>query len=63
MLYRPPEWKDGWAVIRAANTQPQLTLRAEATTQARLNEIKKVVEDSLAIYKAEGVEVEWGKVH
>ncbi len=57
------EWKDGWAVIRAANTQPQLTLRAEATTQARLDEIKKVVEDSLAIYKAEGVEVEWGKVH
>lgn len=57
------EWKDGWAVVRASNTQPQLTLRAEATSEARLIEIKSIVEESLAPYKKEGVKVEWGKVH
>lgn len=56
------EWKDGWAVIRASNTQPQLTLRAEADSQSRLDEIKKIVKESLAKYEAEGVKVEWGKV-
>lgn len=57
------EWKDGWTVVRASNTQPQLTLRAEATSEARLIEIKSIVEKSLAPYKKEGVKVEWGKVH
>lgn len=57
------EWRDGWAVIRASNTQPQLTLRAEATSDKRLDEIKSIVEQSLAPYAREGVEVEWGKVH
>jgi len=57
------EWDDGWAVIRASNTQAQLTLRAEANSKARLEEIKKIVEESLATYEAEGVNVEWGKVH
>lgn len=57
------EWPDGWAVIRASNTQPQLTLRAEATTEKRLTEIKKIVEDSLAPYAKEGVKVVWGQVH
>ncbi|MDO8487057.1 MAG: phosphomannomutase/phosphoglucomutase [Candidatus Curtissbacteria bacterium] len=57
------QWPDGWAVIRAANTQPQLTLRAEANSQTRLAEIEKIVEQSLARYEKEGVKVEWGKVH
>lgn len=57
------EWSDGWAVVRASNTQPQLTLRAEANTGARLEEIKSIVEESLAPYAKEGVKVEWGKVH
>lgn len=57
------EWDDGWAVIRASNTQPQLTLRAEAGTETRLEEIKTIVEDSLEPYAKEGVEIEWGKVH
>ena len=56
------EWKDGWAVVRASNTQPQLTLRAEATSEARLEEIKNIVEEALEPYKKEGVKVEWGKV-
>lgn len=57
------EWPDGWAVIRASNTQPQLTLRAEATGKKRLDEIKKIVEDSLKPYAKDGVKVVWGKVH
>lgn len=57
------EWQDGWAVIRASNTQPQLTLRAEAEDKRRLNQIKKIVEESLTPYSKEGVTVEWGKVH
>ena len=57
------EWKDGWAVVRASNTQPQLTLRAEANNEKRLAEIKSIVEESLAPYSKEGVKVEWGKVH
>lgn len=57
------EWPDGWACIRASNTQPQLTVRAEATSEARLKEIKKIMEVSVAAYKNEGVAIEWGKVH
>lgn len=57
------EWEDGWAVIRASNTQPQLTMRAEATTVKRLREIKKIVEEALSAYSSDGVKVEWGKVH
>lgn len=55
------EWDDGWAVVRASNTQPALTLRAEAKTKSRLAEIKKIMEDALAKYKAEGVNLEWGR--
>lgn len=57
------EWEDGWTVIRASNTQPQLTMRAEATNEKRLAEIKKIVEVALVPYEKEGVKVEWGKVH
>lgn len=32
---------DGWALVRASNTGPNLTLRFEAITQERLEEIKK----------------------
>jgi phosphomannomutase/phosphoglucomutase len=56
------EWEDGWTVIRASNTQPQLTMRAEATNEKRLDEIKKIVEDALAPYKKDGVNIIWGKV-
>jgi phosphomannomutase/phosphoglucomutase len=34
---------DGWGLVRASNTQPLLVLRFEATTQARLEEIEKLV--------------------
>jgi len=34
------EFDDGWALVRASNTGPNLTLRFEATTEARLKEIQ-----------------------
>jgi phosphomannomutase/phosphoglucomutase len=39
---------DGWGLVRASNTQPILVLRFEATTEARLGEIRKLVEDEVA---------------
>ena len=32
---------DGWALIRASNTGPNITARFEAKTKERLNELKK----------------------
>lgn len=55
------EWDDGWIVVRASNTQPALTLRAEAKTEKRLEELKKLMEDALLKYKSEGVDLEWGR--
>ena len=41
------EFSDGWALVRASNTGPNLTLRFEATTNEKLlkykNEFYKVV--------------------
>jgi phosphomannomutase/phosphoglucomutase len=37
-------FEDGWALIRASNTQPALVLRFEADTPERLNEIRRVTE-------------------
>ncbi len=34
---------DGWGLVRASNTQPLLVLRFEATTEARLREIERLV--------------------
>lgn len=34
-------FKDGWALVRASNTGPNLTLRFEFTTEERLNEVKE----------------------
>lgn len=38
------EFKDGWGLVRASNTQPVLVYRFEANTSARLNEIRSLVE-------------------
>ena len=38
---------DGWGLVRASNTQPVLVLRYEAETAARLEEIRKLVEDTI----------------
>ncbi|GBC63329.1 phosphomannomutase/phosphoglucomutase [Desulfonema ishimotonii] len=38
---------DGWGLVRASNTQPALVLRFEAMTEARLAEIRTLVESVL----------------
>jgi phosphomannomutase/phosphoglucomutase len=38
---------DGWGLVRASNTQPALVLRFEALTEARLDEIRTIVESAL----------------
>jgi phosphomannomutase/phosphoglucomutase len=38
---------DGWGLVRASNTQPAMVLRFEALTEARLSEIKTMVESTL----------------
>jgi len=35
------EFNDGWALIRCSNTEPSITVRYEAETKSRLEEIKK----------------------
>ena len=42
------QFEDGWALIRASNTQPVLVLRFEAGTEAALREIRDLVEGWLA---------------
>ncbi len=39
---------DGWGLVRASNTQPVLVTRFEASTAARLQEIRALVEAELA---------------
>jgi phosphomannomutase/phosphoglucomutase len=41
------DFGDGWGLVRASNTEPVLSLRFEATSQSRLEEIKKIFEDAL----------------
>jgi phosphomannomutase/phosphoglucomutase len=38
------DFGDGWGLVRASNTTPLLVLRFEADTEARLLEIRNVVE-------------------
>lgn len=38
---------DGWALLRASNTQPVIVMRFEALTESRLNEIQKMVENKI----------------
>ncbi len=49
------DFEDGWGLIRASNTEPVLSLRFEATSQVRLDEIRNVFQDALnASTKASG---------
>ncbi|PIQ86498.1 MAG: phosphomannomutase [Candidatus Omnitrophica bacterium CG11_big_fil_rev_8_21_14_0_20_45_26] len=38
------EFKDGWGLLRASNTQPVLVMRFEAQNEKRLNEIRQLIE-------------------
>jgi len=40
-------FKDGWALVRASNTQPVLVLRFEASNEKALDEIRTLVEERL----------------
>jgi phosphomannomutase/phosphoglucomutase len=42
------DFGDSWGLVRASNTQPVLVLRFEAPTQARLKEIREIVEGALS---------------
>ncbi|MBW6516612.1 MAG: phosphomannomutase/phosphoglucomutase [Candidatus Cloacimonetes bacterium] len=44
---------DGWGLLRASNTQPVLVTRFEAETEARLQEIKDLVEQEIDRVKKE----------
>jgi phosphomannomutase/phosphoglucomutase len=41
---------DGWALIRASNTQPILVLRFEAKTRERMEEIQNLIKEKLIRY-------------
>lgn len=43
---------DGWGLLRASNTQPVLVMRFEAQSQARLEEIRALVESKLQDFLA-----------
>ena len=40
-------WADGWALARVSVTEPVITLRFEAHTEARLAEIQQLVKDQV----------------
>lgn len=41
------DFKDGWGLLRASNTQPSINLRFEAQTEKRLSEIKLIFENTI----------------
>lgn len=43
------EFEDGWALVRASNTGPNLTIRFEAKTEKRLKELEKEFTDQINI--------------
>lgn len=48
------EFPDGWGLVRASNTQPVLVYRFEATSEARLAEIRKLIEGTVSDLIARG---------
>ena len=47
------QFEDGWALVRASNTGPNLTLRFEAKTKERLEELQKEFETRIREYNEE----------
>ncbi len=41
------DFRDGWGLVRASNTQPVLVTRFEASTEERLDEIRQLVEGKI----------------
>lgn len=46
-------WPDGWGLIRASNTTPILVVRYEAKTKERLEEIRALIDGTIADAKKE----------
>lgn len=44
-------FEDGWGLVRASNTQPALVLRFEAMSEKRLQEIRNLIESTLAHFQ------------
>ena len=44
-------FEDGWALIRASNTQPVIVLRFEAVTNIRLKELVKIIKTQIDKYQ------------
>jgi phosphomannomutase/phosphoglucomutase len=55
-------FEDGWALVRASNTTPSLTLRFEAMTPARLDELQGIVWETLNSVPGARLE-DWRKAH
>lgn len=47
------EFEDGWALVRASNTGPNLTVRFEATTMNRAEELQKEFQEMIEKYSNE----------
>lgn len=45
-------FEGGWGLVRASNTQPALVMRCEAATEARLAEIRGIIEAQIAAAQA-----------
>jgi len=43
-------FEDGWGLVRASNTTPVLVTRYEATSEARMNQLKELVEGKINKY-------------
>lgn len=52
------EWKDGWGLIRASNTEPMIVLRFEAENAGRLEKIKeKLLSITREEARVDGIEI------
>ena len=47
------DFGDGWGVVRASNTEPAITTRFEASTPARLEEIRALMLGAVAAYQSD----------
>ena len=50
-------FKNGWALIRASNTQPVLVCRCEAKNEENLHNIKKIIFDKIKLFGGSKIEL------
>jgi len=54
------DFGDGWALVRASSNLPVLVMRFEASTEARLEELKEMFREKFKAYPEIGDEWETG---